>query len=75
MTTEGVDFAREQEERPEVKGEYYFHETNINAWMKCYNDDYPTCGFYRIWDYEPRNLTDKMVQEVVDIAEAVSERL
>jgi hypothetical protein len=51
-----------------------FHERNINAWMKNYSEAHPDSGFFRIWDYDPRHLTDAMLKELYDIVKRISEK-
>jgi hypothetical protein len=73
-----VSFGKESDQSKSVKGAQYslhLHETHVNAWMKCFNSYFPNCGFYRIWDYPPVNLTDKMVEELFTIAERISHRI
>lgn len=62
------------EEKAARKVSMFFHERNINAWMKNYNDAYPHSGFFRIWDYGPRHLTDVMLKELYDIVKCISEK-
>lgn len=69
-----VSFGKSKAAR-ELKTKIHVHETHPNAWLKCFNDYYPKCGFYRIWDYEPRNLTDNMVKELFKIAKSISRRI
>ena len=51
------------------------HETHINAWIKCFNDYFPNSGFYRIWDYEARNLSDKKIEELFDVAQLICKKM
>jgi hypothetical protein len=51
------------------------HETYINAWVKCYNRDYPSNGFFRIWDYRPLNFTSRMIDELFTISQLISSRI
>jgi hypothetical protein len=78
LSQEGVEItqkiAEQQKSKISTKA-IHFHETHINAWIKCYNQEYPNCGFYRIWDYPPINLTDKMAQELTEIARGISDRI
>jgi hypothetical protein len=51
------------------------HETHINAWVKCFNDCFPNSGFYRIWDYEASNFSDKKIEELFDVAQLICEKI
>jgi len=66
---------REEVEKKVEKLRPHFHETHVNAWIKCFNKNHPYCGFYRIWDYEVRNLTSAMVEELFNIAQSISRRI
>lgn len=61
--------------KTDKKPQIYVHENHVNAWVKCFNDAFPNTGFYRIWDYEPRNLTDNNIEELYQIAEAISDKI
>jgi len=37
--------------------------------------DYPFSGFYRIWDYNPRNITDEIVEDIFRIVKGIKIRL
>lgn len=54
-------------------GANVFHGRYTNAWMINYNEAYPDSGFYRIWDYGPRLITDAMLKELYDIIRSISE--
>lgn len=71
----GVGVSEEKKRKKAGVPEIHVHETHVNGWMKCFNDYYPNSGFYRIWDYEPRNLTDNMVKELFNIAKSISRRI
>ncbi|MEM0328520.1 MAG: hypothetical protein QXN53_08115 [Thermoproteota archaeon] len=53
----------------------YIHKMFPNAWFKNYNDAYPESGFYRIWDFSPRNLNDWMLEELYIVIKSIEERL
>jgi hypothetical protein len=53
----------------------HIHETHVNAWVKCFNSNYPKSGFYRIWDFPPITLTDNMVAELVEVSQSISRRI
>lgn len=48
-----------------------FYEKYPNAWIKNYNKTHPGTGFFRIWDYGPRHLTDEMLNELSKIIDAI----
>jgi hypothetical protein len=56
----------------EKVGATVFHGTHANAWMVNYNRVYPYSGFYRIWDYGPRHITDDMLEELYSIVKSIS---
>jgi len=43
-------------------------ETLASAWLKNFNDDYPESGFLRIWDFEPYEITDAMLQDLYNVS-------
>ena len=43
-------------------------ETYASAWLKNYNDRYKRSGFLRIWDYQPREITDEMLRDLLALA-------
>lgn len=53
----------------------FIHTTFPNAWFKNYNEDYPNSGFYRIWDFRPRNITDQMMEEMYTVINSIRKRL
>jgi hypothetical protein len=53
----------------------HVHETHLNAWTKPFNSYYPRCGFYRIWDYPIRNLTDQKIEELFEVTHRISRRI
>jgi hypothetical protein len=53
----------------------FIHRTFSNAWFKNYNDTYPESGFYRIWDFGPRNLNDWMLEELYTVIRLIEKRL
>jgi len=67
---------REEVEAREIEANLQFiHKTFPNAWFKNYNKQYPTCGFYRIWDFGPRNLNNRMLDELFTVISSIKERL
>jgi hypothetical protein len=68
----GITFG---EKGSQTKAPPHLHETHANAWVKCFNNYYPKNGFYRIWDYPLVNLTDKMVEELIEVSHAISRRI
>jgi len=53
----------------------FIHTTFPNAWFKNYNEDYPNSGFYRIWDFRPRNITNQMMVEMYTVINSIRKRL
>jgi hypothetical protein len=53
----------------------FIHKTFPNAWFKNYNDNYPNSGFYRIWDFGPRNLNNRMLEELYIVVKSIEKRL
>jgi hypothetical protein len=51
------------------------HQNHPNAWVKNFNSNYPDNGFYRIWDYPPTNLTDKMIDELYSISQNIETKI
>lgn len=52
-------------------GVYWYsklREAFASAWLKNFCDEYPNSGFLRIWDYEPYEISDKMLQDLLKIA-------
>ncbi|MGD0072331.1 MAG: hypothetical protein ABSB71_12315 [Candidatus Bathyarchaeia archaeon] len=43
-------------------------ETYASAWLKNFNDKYSQSGFLRIWDFEPREVTDEMLRDLLKVA-------
>jgi len=62
-------------EKDEKVPEQQFHTTHLNAWIKIFNSDYPFSGFYRIWDYNPRNVPDDMIKELCKVIKIIRLRL
>jgi hypothetical protein len=57
--------AKEEIEARKIEASLQFvHKKFPNAWLKNYNRDHPNTGLFRIWDYSPRNLTQKMLEEL-----------
>lgn len=75
----GIEFSPpaipEAEKKGERTPESQFHETHLNAWVKNFNPRYPLSGFYRIWDYNPRNISDEMIEEVYKVTKKIGLRL
>jgi hypothetical protein len=72
----GLTFGEKTDQNQDrSKPTIHAHEVHTNAWVKCFNTYYSKSGFYRIWDYPPANLTDEMVNELVEIAQAISRRI
>ena len=69
----GITFGEEKESQ--FKAPLHLHETHANAWVKCFNNYYPKNGFYRIWDFPPVNLTEKMMEELIKVSQAISRRI
>jgi hypothetical protein len=50
----------------------YWHfglrETFANAWLKRFSDQYTESGFPRIWDFEPYELGDEMLEDLYNVA-------
>jgi hypothetical protein len=66
--------------RTEEKGEVdvnrqFIHEVFPNAWFKNYNRNYPVSGFYRIWDFLPRNFPMWMIEELYTVIKSIEDRL
>ena len=53
----------------------HVHQNHPNAWVKNFNSYYPGNGFYRIWDYPPTNLTDKMIDELYSISKNIEVKI
>jgi hypothetical protein len=54
-----------------VLGLYWFlrlRETFASAWFKNFDTRHPSSGFVRIWDFSPDRITDKMLEELHNIA-------
>ncbi len=68
-------FVKVKEKEPPEISFQYLHETFINAWFKSYNEDYSDSGFFRIWDFGPRNLTIWMLDELYEIINNICRRL
>lgn len=77
--TKGIEFYGPSEEtekkKEETIQERQFHKTHLNAWIKNFNPKYPFSGFYRIWDYNPRNITNDMIEEICEVVEMIRSRL
>jgi hypothetical protein len=69
---------RTEKEVGEVGGEVglqYIHEIFPNAWHKSYNWNYLVSGVYRIWDFEPQNFPDVLLEELYSIIKSIEARL
>jgi len=53
----------------------FLHKVLPNAWLKNYNGNYPFSGFYRIWDFLPRNFPDWMIEKFYTIIKSIEDRL
>lgn len=84
--TESVEFAgfkfqtspaqtKDDEKNNEKPYRSTLYETHVSAWIKSYNEDFPYCGFYRIWDYLPRIMPFWMLDELYDFVMNVSVRI
>lgn len=69
-----VSFGKEPRSTPR-KTPVYIHETHVNAWVKCFNSYFSNSGFYRIWDYPPMNMREKMIEELIDVSQRISRRI
>jgi len=49
-------------------------ETFASAWFKNFCTQHPSTGFLRIWDFSPDRITDQMLEELNNIALAMTER-
>lgn len=56
------------------EGRHRLYETHVSAWIKCYNSDYPYCGFARIWDYLPRVMPDWKLDEILQFSKNFEKR-
>ena len=65
----------EAKQKEPPKGVPHAHETHVNAWVKNFNSYYPKSGFYRIWDYPPITLSEKMLNELIGISERIAFRI
>ena len=65
--------------RPNRRSQEYrkntLYETHVAAWIKNYNEDFPYCGFARIWDYHPRVMPDWMLKELYDFSQGFAKRV
>lgn len=43
-------------------------ETFVSFWFKNFNAKHPSSGFIRIWDFSPDRLTEKMLEELYNVA-------
>lgn len=53
----------------------FIHKVFPNAWFKNYNGAYPESGFYRIWDFSPRILSNWMLGELYTVIKSIEKRL
>jgi len=70
----GIEFRPPTTQETEI-GDMQFHKTHLNAWIKIFNPNYPFSGFYRIWDYNPQNVTDEMIEEIGKIVKVIKLKL
>jgi hypothetical protein len=49
----------------------HFHEVHANAWVKRYSTTHSDSGFFRIWDYGPRNVTGAQLEELYEIVKRI----
>jgi len=54
-------------EEKEIKGSIEFNMKYLSAWIKIYDTDIKGSGFIRIWDYAPRVITNKMLNEAYSL--------
>lgn len=45
-----------------------WRERFASAWLKNFNEQYPTSGFIRLWDFRLHRITDNMLKELYDVA-------
>jgi len=76
--TKGIEFYNPKEEKgkkDKMLPERQFHQTHLNAWVKMFNPKYPFSGFHRVWDYNPRNVTNDMLEEICKMVKMISLRI
>lgn len=74
----GFKFEREPQKKQEGElktPRHKLYETHPSAWIKNYNEEFPFCGFFRIWDYCPREFPDWMLKELYDFILGISKRI
>jgi len=78
----GIEFAGFKFERenqtPQINpkiNRHTLYETHPSAWIKGYNEEYPYCGLFRIWDYCPRIFSDLMLEELYAFCLGVANRI
>jgi len=49
---------------------WFFHWREIiaSAWVKNFNQQHPTSGFVRLWDFKLHRITDSMLEELYKVA-------
>ncbi|MFX1537994.1 MAG: hypothetical protein ACFFDI_27690 [Promethearchaeota archaeon] len=75
----GFEFEREptEEEKPKKDkvSRHTLYETHPSAWVKNFNEEFPNCGFYRIWDYCPRIMPYWMIDELFNFVQGIARRI
>jgi len=49
--------------------------TSVNAWVKNFNDMYPNCGFFRIWDFILGPFNEFMMRDLLSVVGSIEKRL